>query len=274
MTLKVRNRLTKIFFVVSIICITAAIISFLAAVFNNAVTPPPVKRFLPFLDRIPVFSYSFPAAMIATALLVLYVPAIIFLILRYFENTPSSEIIFFAGFLLGCLCEGVRILTPLFNLWETFSNFLFFCGRIVFMGRILAPLSFLFTAIASDSNQRQDIERNWTIMIAISMIFAAFVPLNTSQINSNGTITWGLSGEILLTRISFIVIAFISMMISAFKHESKELKTEAFAMVIIITGYAFLITADNFVFIIIGLPALLAGTLKYLETLHKLYMWK
>lgn len=274
MTLKVRNRLTKIFFVFSLICVASCSASFIIAISKDAVNPPPVTRFLVFLNKIPFFSYNFSASIIAIALTVLYVPATIFLILRLFENTPSSEVIFFSGFLLGCLCESVRILTPLFSLWESFSNLLFCCGRIVFGGRILAVLSFLFSSIASDSNQRQDIERNWMIMIAVSMIFAAFVPLNTTQINSTGTITWGLSFQILFIRIVLIFVSFISILINAFNHESAEMKSEAFSMPLILAGYAFLITADNFGFIIISIPLMTIGTIKYLTSIHKLYMWK
>ena len=45
-------------------------------------------------------------------------------------------------------------------------------------------------------------------------------------------------------------------------------------MLVMLAGYGFMITADNFVFMIMGMPLLVYGCVKYLKTLHQIYLWK
>ena len=141
----------QIFFYFSLVCIASALFFFIIALVNKAITPPPNLRIPAFMEKIGFLKYSFIATMISISLVVFFAPVTVFYALKLFENTQSNEIIFFLAFLTGCLCEGVRFLTPLFGLWSTFSDLLFFCGRIIFIGRLLCPLSFLFAALASSA---------------------------------------------------------------------------------------------------------------------------
>lgn len=270
MTLKTRNRLLKFFFVFSLICIFTALISFAAALFNKAITPPPALRIPRFIDKIPFLKYSFTATMISVFLLIVSVPVTFFFILKLFEATQSSEIIFFTGFLTACLAEGVRFLTPLFGLWSTFSNLLFLCGRILFMGRLLAPLSFVFAAIASTVNQRQDVERNLTIMFAITLVFSIIVPINTAKITSAGAVTWGFPVLFMVIRILCVLVSFITFFISSKSFSSVEFKKIAFSMLFIFAGYSLLVTSDNYVMMALGFPLFAFGISCYLKNLHSL----
>lgn len=274
MTLKVRNRIMQLFFFTSIFCMAVALCFFLAALFYKAIVPPPNLRIPFFLGKIPFLKYSFVATMVAISLITIFAPLMTFHIVKLFENTQSSEVIFFIGFLAGCLCEGVRFLTPLFGLWSTFSTLLFFCGRITFIGRILCPLSFVFAAIASSVEQRQDIERNIMILITICVVFALIVPINTARISSSGAVTWGYPKLIFISRIVFVMIAFFSFWVIAIRQNTPEYKKISIYMLILLIGHAFLVTADNYFFIILGLPLIVWGSNKYLRTLHSLYMWR
>ena len=274
MTLKVRNKILKLFFILSLVCIAVASIAFIIALVNKAIIPPSDIRLPNFVTNFSFLKYSFAATMISICLIVVYAPLTIFCIEKFFEATQTTEIVFFIAFSAGCLCEGVRFLVPLFGLWSTFSDLLFLCGRILFAGRIIAPMSFVFAAIASGQEFRQDVERNLTALIAISVVLAIIVPLNTARISSAGAVTWGFPNLFLAMRISLIILAFISFIINGIKQSAPEYKKLALCMLILILGYSFLIIADNFVCIIIGAPLLFWGTVAYLKNLHKLYMWK
>ena len=264
----------QFFFYISLFCIASAAAFFIIALVNKAITPPPNLRIPAFMAKIGFLKYSFTATMISISLLVFFVPLTVFFVLKLFENTQSTEIMFFLAFLTGCLCEGVRFLTPLFGLWSTFSELLFFCGRIVFIGRLLCPLSFLFAAIANSPDFRQDVERNLTILFAITVVFAAIVPINTARINSAGTVTWGFPRLFFISRLVFALLGAVSFWITAREQNSEEYKKLAVLMLVILSGYGLLVTSDNYVFMLLGLPLLVTGTYRYLRTLHSIYMWR
>lgn len=264
----------QFFFYISLFCIASAAAFFIIALVNKAITPPPNLRIPGFMAKIVFLKYSFTATMISISLLVFFVPLTVFFVLKLFENTQSTEIMFFLAFLTGCLCEGVRFLTPLFGLWSTFSELLFFCGRIVFIGRLLCPLSFLFAAIANSPDFRQDVERNLTILFAITVVFAAIVPINTARINSAGTVTWGFPRLFFISRLVFALLGALSFWITAREQNSEEYKKLAVLMLVILSGYGLLVTSDNYVFMLLGLPILVTGAYRYLRTLHSIYMWR
>ena len=232
----------------SLFCIASALVFFIIALVNKAITPPPDMRIPYFITKIGFLKYSFIATMISICLIVIYAPAATFYSLRLFENTQSTEIIFYLAFLTGCLCEGVRFLTPLFGLWSTFSDLLYFCGRIIFTGRILCPLSFLFAAITNSVEHRQDIERNITILFAICVVFAVIVPINTARISSTGAVTWGFPLLFLVSRLAFVALAAISFLITFVQQNAGEYKKLAVSMLVLLAGYALLVLADNWIF--------------------------
>ncbi len=274
MTLKLRNNLILLLFAVSLCCILVAAAIFLVAVAQHAITPPPAHRIPAFLNHLAFARYHFVATMLSITVLVLYVPTTLFVMYRAFENTQTSEIIFFSGFLISCLCEGSRILLPLFGLGASFSQLQFFCGRILLIGRILAPLSLLAAAILSDIDQRQDIERNFMILIAVSTMFALVIPLNTTEFTSSCTIHWGFSRLITIVKTFFALTAILSFLFGGLRHDSKELKMVALAATFLLFGYQLLAISDNFVFLAVGTAFLVSGTYLLLLNLHKLYMWK
>jgi hypothetical protein len=275
MTLKVRNRLIMTFISGSIACIAIACAFIIIAFAQKAVIPPPVFRNPPMLYSLfPFTGYSFTATMLSTGILILYVPITAILLFVYFEKTQATEVIFFIGFLAACLCEGLRLVTPLFGLWQTYSALLLFAGRIVFLGRVLAPLSFICLAIMSESSQRQEIERNTTIMYAVSIVFAIVMPIDTARINSACTVCWGFDQIFFVIRVLLIIATFMSFNSNAIKRDSKEQVQLSFAFLIIMSGYALLVSSDNYAFLTFGTALLYGGTGSFLFILHRLYLWK
>ena len=116
--------------------------------------------------------------------------------------------------------------------------------------------------------------RNITVLFAVCIVFSVIAPINTAKITSAGTITWGFSKLFLVSRLIFIVIAFISFWINSKNNEEPDYAKMGIYMLVMLAGYGFMITADNFVFMIMGMPLLVYGCVKYLKTLHQIYLWK
>lgn len=281
MTLKTRNRLLRALFVFSIVCCALLAVTLIAAFVTGSVVPPTdtelsdaqtkmqyARRVLPFMQ------YHFAATMIAIGVLVLYVPATLFFIIAYFENTQSSEIIFFAGVLLGILCEGVRLLIPLFSLGLSFSRLLFFAARVMVVGRFAVPLCFFCMAVFSEVHQRQDVERNFTVALALSAMLAAGLPLNTAQMTTTCAIPTGFTTASVLFRAVLFALTVLSFWLNAGKHASMELKKMTLYYVAFFAGYTLLLLADSFMLLILGTAALATGTVQFFRNLHRLYKWK
>ncbi|MBQ8679990.1 MAG: hypothetical protein IJ530_09530 [Treponema sp.] len=273
MTLKTRNQFIKTFLFASLAIVALNLITFLFALKFGTILTPPDFRIPAFLSHIPFAKPSFIALMISFAVIILYVPFCFFLLIRYFENTQTSEIIFFTGFLFACLAETARFVTICLGLWQSFSNILIFMGNVVLFGRTLAPLSFLCAALLSETVQRQDIERNYIIMTTVSVVFAAVIPMNTARISSTGLVTEGFMSLINIMRFLLLATTVISFFIQGIKKNSSEHKILALSAFITLLGYSMLVSCDSFFFLISGTLALLAGSYRYLLCLHKMYMW-
>lgn len=273
MTLKTRNNFIKVFLIASILISLFTLILFIISFYKDTILMPPDFRIPAFLQHISFAKNSFLATMISFAVLILYVPVCFYLLIRLFENTQTSEIIFFTGFLFACLAEIARFITICLGLWISFSNSLVIAGNIVLFGRTLAPLSFLCAALLSETSQRQDIERNYVILLAVSLVFAAVIPMNTAKIASTGLVTEGFMNLVNILRFLILLTTLASFLIHGFKKNNSEYKHLASSSTILILGYSLLVSCDSFLFLILGTLALSWGTFRYLKFLHKMYMW-
>ena len=278
MTIKTRNRLLKALFFFSIICCILLAASLTVALLTDAIVPPSDSAVQTSLQRalrgLPFMRCQFAATMTAIGIMALYVPVTLFLIIAFFENTQSSEIIFFAGVLLGILCEGIRMLIPLFGLGLSFSHFLIFIGRVLAAGRFTVPLCFFCMATFSETHQRQDVERNLTVVLALSVVLAAEIPLNTALLTTTCAIPTGFATVSVIVRFLIFALALLSFLLNARKHGILEMKKMALYYVVLVVGYVLLLLADSFVLLGLGTAALALGTVQFLRNLHRLYKWK
>lgn len=278
MTLKIRNRILKFFMYVSIASIAFSVLALIFTLINGYLIPPPdlrIPKFLAskFFRNFYFLNQNLVPTLISFFLLEIYVPVVLFFIFRYFENTQSSEIIFFSAFLLGILCEAARFYTICFGVWQTFTNLLIFLGNIVLFGRLLTPLSFACASIFSETEQRQDIERNYLIMIVSAFLFALIIPLNTGRISSAGLVTESFMKLLNGARFILIILATFSFYVRSVKHANRDFISIGLFIFELYAGYVFLICSDNYFFMILGAGLLYSGTYFYLKGLHKMYMW-
>lgn len=273
MTLKIRNRILQLFLYISLAALAVSLTVFIIAAARKTLVAPPSLRIPAFLSKIPFLKQDFFPTMLSFAFIGIYVPAVFFYLIKYFENTQSLEIIFFSAFLIGLLCESARFFIICFNVWQTFTNLLIFLGNIILFGRILAPLSFVCSSLLSENEQRQDIERNCLLMVMAAFVFSLVVPLDTAKISSSGLVEESSMFLLNGTRLIFVVLSALSFYIKSAKHANKDYIRAGNWMLVLFLGYVLLISADNYVFMVLGTAFLYSGTFFYLKTLHKIYMW-
>ncbi len=274
MTIKTRNRITKSFLGISIAVILLVAGYIIAGIITNSLRTDATVRVPEFLNSLSFMPVSTIATFISIFVLFLSVPVMLFIIQTYFQTTQASEIIFYYGFLIACFAEGVRLITPLFDVANSFSLGFIFLSRLLFMGRILSPLCFLFCALMSSQKMVQDLARNFFLMIAIPCVFATVVPVNTAFISTTFEPTYGFAGTFNIARVTLIFVSWLTFYFESRNQNSPELKPLANFFVIMISGYLTLTSSDNYYLLFIGTGLYIWGTYRYMKTLHKMYMWK
>lgn len=212
-------------------------------------------------------------AVISSVFLILLYTSIIYLFINVeFEKTQSTEVIFFSLFLMGCLTESTRLLFPVLNLWNQVNIIPTLCTRAVIFGRVTATVALLLTVICSSPDYRQYVEQNILISVSGAMIIALLLPLNTSVIYPVGLVSWGFGKILRSAMITILIAAVISQYLKSFISTNKTIAL-ATGILMISIGYYFLCATINYLFLGLGFVFLMSGTILYLKTLHRQYLW-
>mgnify|MGYP006916039044 CR=1 FL=1 len=272
MTLKVRNRMLLAFFTTSLVFSILTIALFAYALINKKISSPDtLLRLVPLPDT-KLLGYRQSATISAIISFELYTVLTAIFLFFHFEKTQALEVIYFCGFLIGCLCEGVRLFVPAYNFWHA-SSVQVLVTRIVIAGRILAPLGLLFSASFNDTEKRQYVERNFIIMILLAIMTGLLYPLQTFHINTGFTTGWGLRSLLLSIRIILILATLSILIYKGLLNNTAELIKQSIAYLILFIGYFLLCLADCYLLLILGVILQVGGTVFYLLSLHA-YLWK
>ncbi|GMO58033.1 MAG: hypothetical protein Ta2A_03420 [Treponemataceae bacterium] len=179
----------------------------LAAAFSAV---PILQRFLTAF-----FSYNFFAVLFSVFALSFTMPVTMILIYIHFEKTQSQECVYFSAFLLACLAETVRIIIPIASLWDSNTMLLFACAKIIFFGRILAPLSFVFFVLSTAIGQTSESGSHFFVLLLLSSVFALIIPVNTLHVLPACTVEFGFSRVFDVTKIVFFVLTAIAFFLNA-----------------------------------------------------------
>lgn len=272
MTLKNRNQIIQLLLLISIMVTIGIIITYIFSFLNHSVLLPEYSV-RPFgLSNTNIFlKYTPLASTLAIAVLLFYV--IVALIISYsrFEKTQSTEVFYFCLFLAGCLSECARFLIPISGIWQSYSILFMFIGKLILLGRILEVLSLFLLTIASEPEQRKNIERNSIILITVSIILTMVTPLDTCHITSTCCVKWGFSFIFIMLRSVIFLLSIASIFINAKLKENKYMLNAAINLTLCILGCIILTSADNYLFLTLGSLLLPISTIFFLQNIHSYY---
>ena len=251
MTLKARNRLLIIFFIITLLYALLNTVAFIMSVLEGSLSfPQDAQRQIKILDGLGFMSYE-PLAVCASSLTFnAYVLIITLILYLSFEKTPVSSIA------------------------ETSSSSVAIITRIVIGARMLAPLSFLFAELFSDTESRLFVERNFTIMLLASIFIGMLIPLDTQGYTSIFTYRWGIQNIFQTTRFLLVAATVLAIACKILTTYSTDELHEGIGFLISISGYFILSNSDTFILTIIGGVTLFTGTLYYLRSMHRTYRWR
>jgi hypothetical protein len=191
-----------------------------------------------------------------------------------FEKTQSQECVYSIAFLLACLAESGRLLIPIFDLWSVQSSMFITLARIVFFGRLLAPMSFLLCALTSvNTKQYQESGKYFIVIAALAGVFAFVIPVNSLHLTANCDVVFGFSRIILIYQVILSLITLAAFAFFCKTPEKKDSFVIALGYLLFFSGYRVLMFADSFFLAVTGAAFFVAGMMVYLGKLHKIYMW-
>ncbi len=269
MTIRFRNRLTLALFIFSLSCLLLAVAFTCFKYFSGALATPDI--YTKGLSRNFLFSFreTFVYAGIFT---LMFYPCLTSLIIYHsFEKTQAPDIVFFLLFLFACLCNGARLLVPLFGVSGSFSLFLLKIGNLHLFSILLAPLALMGNTVLTGDYFKQSTDRNCLILIILSLFFAEFIPTNTAVILPNFGISYGYVKAIRSFATIIILLSTIALFISNQKSEYRQLMTAGFLMLSL--GYTTLFYCYNIAGYVLGTLLLGTGTFLYLTEVHRHYLW-
>ncbi len=270
MTLKSRNIYFLVLSIItSIVFIMNISIVLYAHLMHEIIPPENPERLFTMLKNAPFCKYNFNINLASILIFSFFAPLLSFSLLRGFEKTPSLEIFFFSGFIFSCMAESTRIFLPIFGLWKSYSFFIIAIGRTVMTGRFLVPIMFFFITLFTSKSQRQYAERNYFIMVAISIGLGIIYPMNTNITTSSGTVLWGYKNLFFRTLSLLFLVTILSMLVEIYSTGEKLIYVKIISMTIFMTGYSMFCGCDCIMNMMISLPMIVAGCIAYLKTIHK-----
>ncbi|MCQ2591584.1 MAG: hypothetical protein MJ188_02270 [Treponema sp.] len=273
MTLKTRNHLNLILFILSVLTLLIDTIFLVLKIADGSFSIKQCTETI-ILSNNPSFfltKYNPLCVIISLYFQIIYVSVTSMILLRSFEKTQASDIIYFYLFLVACLVDTFRLYIPVFKLNNTYSNFLMACGNATVFAKILIPLSLLYTVVMSDVEKRQDIEKNIFLLLLLSIFFAQFIPLNNAIVLPNFSVDY--SFKITLNFFTYILMTVA--VVTQFFYNKRHLyrQNTAIGYLLICIGISVLFYSTNILNLSIAMICLGVGDFLYLKELHNQYLW-
>lgn len=242
---------------------------------GNFSMPENVDRMINLNWDVPIFQYNPILAFASSVVILLYAIILICVIYINFEKTQSSEVIYFSLFLIGSIIESVRLLFPVWDIWESYSKIYILLGHIVVLGKLLQVLSLILMPLLSfTTNAIQNTERNLLVIFAGAWILTWITPIDTGVIPSNCSVRFGYESSFIVISFFCFVLSIFSFVLHSESSASKEYKKMAWGYLFLVCGFMLLNQADCFFTFGLSLVLFILGTILFLSNLHKYYMWK
>lgn len=200
------------------------------------------------------------------------VAIISFAIFRAFSKTQSSVLTFFLIFLFAEFVDSLRIYLVFFHISGMYTQLLIIAGKFTLFGRLLGPFSLLLTILTSFNEDITNVNRNSLIILLGSIFLAVSIPINTTRILPNFSVSYSFHNLIVI--IAIIITAacyFVLFMNNRANHYEQKTST---GFLLISIGYIFLGECSNLFLLILGVSCVSTGIPLYLIQLHNEFLWK
>jgi hypothetical protein len=275
MTLSERNvffRVAIAFCAVSALLTLAVswvVVPFYKTMEENARRPEEFTQF--FLGR--MFEPDYLAVHVSLAALVVFSLVGLFLILSFFEQTSTPELLYISFFIFSFSFEIIRLITPLDLIYTIPSFYILISLRVLLFARYFGIFSMVAASLCSAGLEVQ-LNRNMIlIIIAAALVIVTGVPIDIQSWNTSLNVIYGFSSIFRVIEAVAFLTAVTSFFIAANVRGSVQYIYIGIGVMFAFIGRYFLLNFDNWAGPIPGLIMLSFGTWFACSKLHRIYLW-
>ena len=275
MTIAGRNRILIFGICIAALMAVGSISCCIVIVAHNLLAELPTAPESAFrLLRLPFFAYSNYAVMAGVVTFPLIALTLLICVFFLFEKTHALEISFFSLFIFALSVEALQLLFPLQVRYPILTVFMPSIARIIFFFRFGACLALLTSSLFAHKTFTRE-----TASIIFLLSFSAFalshvIPIDT--IHTVSFFSFSHSYRYLLYSFSGIVcaLAVVSFLLVGIYRSITEYQKAAIRLLVMLIAYMLLLYPGSWVFIVLGIGALLAAGFFFLKAIHQLYLWQ
>jgi hypothetical protein len=150
---------------------------------------------------------------------------------------------------------------------------LIIAGRIILFGRIFGVLSLFASSVYAAGFQVQKQSHIILMIIIISMIIAAGIPIDALSWDSAVNIISGYSSMLFLAESGIFFFAIMSFFIAVYSRGEKEFTRIGIGSILLFFGRNMLLNCDAWIVLPIAIAILCYGTWHICSRLHQIYLW-
>lgn len=275
MTIAGRNRILIFGICIAALMAVGSISCCIVIVAHNLLAELPTAPESAFrLLRLPFFAYSNYAVMAGVVTFPLIALTLLICVFFLFEKTHALEISFFSLFIFALSVEALQLLFPLQVRYPILTVFMPSIARIIFFFRFGACLALLTSSLFAHKTFTRE-----TASIIFLLSFSAFALSHVIPIDTIHTVSFFSffhSYRYLLYSFSGIVcaLAVVSFLLVGIYRSITEYQKAAIRLLVMLIAYMLLLYTGSWVFIVLGIGALLAAGFFFLKAIHQLYLWQ
>ena len=275
MTIAGRNRILIFGICIAALMAVGSISCCIVIVAHNLLAELPTAPESAFrLLRLPFFAYSNYAVMAGVVTFPLIALTLLICVFFLFEKTHALEISFFSLFIFALSVEALQLLFPLQVRYPLLTILIASTARIIFFFRFGAYLSLLTASLFAHKIFTRETGSIIFLLSFIAFALSHTIPIDTVQTLS--FFSFSHSYRYLLYSFSGIVcaLAVVSFLLVGIYRSIPEYRKAAIRLLAMLIAYTVLIYTGSWVFIVLGIGALLAAGFFFLKAIHQLYLWQ
>jgi hypothetical protein len=197
----------------------------------------------------------------------------LFLILSFFEQTSTPEILYISFFIFSFSFEIIRLIMPLHLIYTIPSFYILVSMRVLLFARYFGIFSIVAASLCASGLEVQ-LNRNLIlILIAASLVIVTGVPIDTQSWDTSLNVIYGFSAIFRVIEAIAFLTAVTSFFIASNVRGSVEYVYIGIGVMFAFIGRYFLLNFDNWAGPIPGIIMLSFGTWWACSKLHRIYLW-
>ena len=224
-----------------------------------------------FLGRL--FEQDYLAVHTSLAALVIFSLVVLFLILSFFEQTATPEILYISFFILSFSFEIIRFIMPLHKIYTIPSFYILVLLRALLFARYFGIFSIVAASLCAAGLEVQMNRNLILIIIAAALVIVTGVPIDIQSWDTSFNVIYGFSAIFKVIEAVAFLTAVISFFIASNVRGSVEYVYIGIGVMFAFIGRYFLLNFDNWAGPIPGIIMLSFGTWSACSKLHRIYLW-